>query len=99
MDGTVTSVRVLEHRETPGLGDLIESEKSDWLLQFDNSSLAEPDRAAWAIVRDGGDFDQLTGASITPRAIVKAVKETLLYFEANSDSLFATRTNDQDEAP
>jgi electron transport complex protein RnfG len=98
MDGTVTSVRVLQHKETPGLGDMIESEKSDWLLQFDGTSLAEPDRAVWAIVRDDGIFDQLTGASITPRAIVKAVKETLLYFEANSLSLFAARTNDQDEA-
>lgn len=86
--GTVTGVRVLQHRETPGLGDLIEAAKSDWILQFVGKSLSEPPATAWSIKRDGGDFDQLTGASITPRAVVKAVKETLLYFEDNRDTVF-----------
>lgn len=85
----ITSVRILEHRETPGLGDLIESSKSDWLTQLDKTSLDSPPRDSWSIKRDGGVFDQLTGASITPRAVVNAVKTTLLYFEVNRDSIFA----------
>lgn len=89
--GLVTGVQVLEHRETPGLGDRIESSKSDWLLQFADTSLEEPPLNRWAIRRDGGDFDQLTGASVTPRAVVRAVKETLVYFAANRDAVFAAR--------
>lgn len=88
-DGVITRVRVLEHRETPGLGDGIESTKSDWIEQFSKRSLSAPTEDRWAIKRDGGDFDQLTGASITPRAVVKAIKETLIYFEANRDNVFA----------
>jgi electron transport complex protein RnfG len=87
--GAVSGVRVLEHRETPGLGDLIESSKSDWVEQFRKRSLADPDRELWAIKRDGGVYDQLTGASITPRSVIKAIKETLLYFEANREQVFA----------
>ena len=90
--GTITGVRVLEHRETPGLGDLIEADKSDWILQFSRKSLSNPDVAVWAIRRDGGEFDQLTGASITPRAVIKAIRETLIYFEGNTDTVFAERT-------
>lgn len=88
-DGSLSGVRVLEHRETPGLGDLIESSKSDWILQFSGRSLEDPVRSRWAIRRDGGDFDQLTGASITPRAVVNAIRDTLLYFEAHRDTVFA----------
>lgn len=88
MDGSVTGVRVLEHRETPGLGDFIELHKSDWVLQFDGHSLRDPEPAKWEIKRDGGEFDQLTGASITTRAIVKAIRETLTYFAANIDDIF-----------
>jgi electron transport complex protein RnfG len=87
--GNVTGVRVLEHRETPGLGDLIEIGKSDWVLQFDGKSLNSPMVTQWAIKRDGGEFDQLTGASITPRSIIKAVKGTLVYFDENSEAVFA----------
>ena len=97
VDGSITSVRVLKHKETPGLGDLIESSKSDWLLQFDLTSLASPVAERWLIKRDGGDFDQLTGASITPRAIIKAIKETLLYFESNQDALFSAESANQDD--
>ena len=57
--GALTGVRVLEHKETPGLGDLIESSRSDWILQFSGRSLGDPDVSRWAIRRDGGDFDQL----------------------------------------
>jgi electron transport complex protein RnfG len=89
--GRLTGVQVLQHNETPGLGDLIEASRSDWLKQFEDASLEGPPRDRWAIRRDGGAFDQLTGASITPRAVVRAVKETLLYFEANREEIFAAR--------
>ena len=88
-DGEISGVRVLEHRETPGLGDLIESSKSDWIEQFRKRSLTDPDTELWSIKRDGGVYDQLTGASITPRSVIKAIKATLLYFEANRDKVFA----------
>ncbi len=87
--GIVTAVRVLSHRETPGLGDFIDSARSDWIDQFERKSLSAPDRMLWALNRDGGDFDQVTGASTTSRAVVKAIKETLLYFEANQEGIFA----------
>ncbi len=87
--GVVTGVHVLEHRETPGLGDRIESTKSDWVKQFNGHSLLDPGPTGWAIKGDGGQFDQLTGASVTPRAIIKAIKETLLYFAAHSEVIFA----------
>lgn len=88
--GAVTGVHVLEHRETPGLGDGIESGKSDWARQFVGRSLSNPMPDGWEIKRDGGVFDQLTGASVTPRAIVKAIRETLLYFAGNTELVFAT---------
>jgi len=87
--GIVTASRVLKHNETPGLGDFIDSTKSDWIDQFEDKSLSAPDRLLWALGRDGGEFDQVTGASITSRAALKAIKETLLYFEANQESVFA----------
>ncbi|MCH9693676.1 MAG: electron transport complex subunit RsxG [Gammaproteobacteria bacterium] len=96
MDGTVTGVRVLEHRETPGLGDRIETGKSDWVLQFDGRSLLAPEPARWAIKGDGGDFDQLTGASVTPRAIIKAIRQTLLYFEGNVEAIFAAESSEEE---
>ena len=90
--GVVNRARVLEHRETPGLGDRIESSKSDWIDQFEKTSLAKPVSELWLIKRDGGEFDQLTGASITPRAVVKAIKETLLYFESHRNEIFAAES-------
>jgi electron transport complex protein RnfG len=98
MDGSVTGVRILEHRETPGLGDKIASTKSDWVLQFDGLSLRNPESEKWAIRGDGGDFDQLTGASVTPRAVIKAIKATLIYFEANRDAVFAAPAVDEANA-
>ena len=89
IDGEVTGVHVLGHRETPGLGDRIETSKSDWVRQFDGRSLGDPVADGWKIKRDGGDFDQLTGASVTPRAVVKAIRQTLEYFESNGSTLFA----------
>jgi electron transport complex protein RnfG len=89
--GAVTAARVLRHRETPGLGDFIDRAKSDWIDQFERTSLSAPDRTLWALRSDGGRFDQVTGASITSRAVVKAIAETLLYFEANRGTVLATQ--------
>ncbi len=88
-DGTVNGVRVVAHRETPGLGDRIEVERDDWILDFDGRSLGQPPLERWAVRRDDGVFDQFTGATITARAVVSAVRDALLYFEANRDGLFA----------
>lgn len=86
-DGRVTGVRVLEHSETPGLGDKIDSDRSDWILTFEQRSLSDPPTAKWAIRADDGDFDQFTGASVTPRAVVRAVRDTLVYFSAEKTAL------------
>jgi Na+-translocating ferredoxin:NAD+ oxidoreductase subunit G len=88
-DGTVGGVRVLAHRETPGLGDQIEESRSDWILRFAGRSLTDPAEVRWRVRKDGGVFDQFTGATITPRAVVQAIRHTLLYFEAHRDELFA----------
>ncbi|MDJ0812558.1 MAG: electron transport complex subunit RsxG [Woeseiaceae bacterium] len=96
-DGTVSGVRILQHRETPGLGDMIDSSRSDWVLQFDGRSLGNPAAEHWAIRGDGGEFDQLTGASITPRAVVGAVRDTLLYFDAHRDEIFPVAASEENE--
>jgi electron transport complex protein RnfG len=100
MQGIVTGVQVLEHRETPGLGDRVESTKSDWVEQFAGRSLLDPEPVGWRIKSEGGQFDQLTGASVTPRAIIKAIKETLLYFGVHKDEVFAEAdtTNREEES-
>lgn len=85
-DGTVTGVRVTQHQETPGLGDDIDIKKSPWILRFDGTSLTAP--AVWSLRRDGGEFDQLTGATITPRAVVKAVKLTLTFYHEHKQLIF-----------
>jgi electron transport complex protein RnfG len=97
VDGTVTGVRILRHRETPGLGDKIESARSDWVFQFDGHSMGDPVATGWAIEVDGGQFDQLTGASITPRAIIKAIRDTLNYFETHQDAIFLSESSGENE--
>lgn len=87
MDGSVSGVRVLKHAETPGLGDKIETRKSDWVYTFNNKAFTGDNDLRWQVKKDGGMFDQFTGATITPRAIVIAVKNTLLYFNAHKDTL------------
>ncbi|HTN34566.1 MAG TPA: electron transport complex subunit RsxG [Marinobacter sp.] len=86
-EGDVLGVRVTSHRETPGLGDRIELKKSDWVLSFDGRSLGEPPYQAWNVKKDGGQFDQFTGATITPRAIVRAVQKALIYFHKNREEI------------
>lgn len=78
--GEVLGVRVLAHKETPGLGDKIETAKGDWILAFTGRSLADPTPDRWAVKKDGGVFDEFTGATITPRAVVGAVKAGLEFF-------------------
>ena len=85
----ITGVRAVEHRETPGLGDLIDIAKSRWILQFNGRSLNDPAAIGWAVDKDEGEFDSITGATVTPRAVVRAVHNTLLYFEAHRDELMA----------
>jgi len=89
-NGSLSGVRVTKHKETPGLGDAIEIEKSEWVVGFSGRSLHDPEAAAWAVRRDGGEFDQFTGATITPRAVVDAVRLALVYFRENKGLLFET---------
>jgi len=86
--GRLAGVRVVKHRETPGLGDAVSITHSNWILGFDNKSLSNPDEKYWKVKRDGGHFDQFTGATITPRAVVKAIHNALLYFKKNQELLF-----------
>jgi electron transport complex protein RnfG len=88
IDGSLAGVRVVKHAETPGLGDAVEIRKSPWINDFAGKSLTNPSQERWAVKRDGGDFDQFTGATITPRAVVAAVRNTLLYYQQNADMIF-----------
>ncbi len=88
-DGALAGVRVINHKETPGLGDKIDASRSDWIKQFEGLSLENPSSAKWKVKKDGGAFDQFTGATITPRAVVKAVKASLEYFKNHREALFA----------
>lgn len=88
-DGNITGVRVLQHNETPGLGDKIEPRKHPWIFSFDGRSLANTDVVLWQVKKDGGDFDQFVGATITPRAVIGAVHKALQFFEANREQLLS----------
>jgi H+/Na+-translocating ferredoxin:NAD+ oxidoreductase subunit G len=86
-DGSVSGVRVLKHQETPGLGDKIEIRKSDWITKFTGKRILSEDDTRWAVSKDNGIFDQFTGATITPRAVVQGVKSTLNYFNQHRGSI------------
>lgn len=88
-DGRVAGVRVRQHAETPGLGDKIEIRRSDWILSFAGKSLDDPKPEAWKVDKDGGPFDSFTGATITPRAVVKAVYNSLEYVRKHGEALYA----------
>lgn len=92
IDGTVTGVRVTSDRETPGLGDYVERTKSDWVDQFVGKSLTDPEPKHWKVAKDGGTFDARAGATITPRAVVKAVRSALDYFVRHRAALVAAPT-------
>jgi electron transport complex protein RnfG len=91
-DGTIMGVRVTSHQETPGIGDFIEYRRSNWILTFNGHNLNNPEDSKWKVRRDGGVFDHQTGATITPRAVVKAVHNTLLYYQSNREKIFASST-------
>jgi electron transport complex protein RnfG len=95
-DGTVAGVRALTHRETPGLGDKVDLKKSDWVLGFNGKSLQNPQPDRWGVKRDKGDFDQFTGATITPRAVTAAVKRTLEYYDQHRRELLGIEEENHD---
>ncbi|NTV94416.1 MAG: RnfABCDGE type electron transport complex subunit G [Thiobacillus sp.] len=86
-DGRILGVRVIQHKETPGLGDKVEPAKGKWIFDFDGKSLAGTPADKFAVKKDGGVFDQFAGATITPRAVVKAVKGGLDFFAAHRDEI------------
>ncbi len=92
-DGELAGVRVINHRETPGLGDAIEADRSDWIHSFSGKSLDNPGPAGWKVKKDGGQFDQFTGATVSPRAVVKAVHNALKYYEQHREQLFRSTDN------
>lgn len=92
-DGRVEGVRVLEHEETPGLGDHIED--SAWLRQFAGRATGDPDTAGWAVRRDGGRFDAISGATISSRAVIHAVRDAALFFERHHEEIFGRASEQQ----
>ena len=94
VDGSIAGVRALAHKETPGLGDKVDIKKSDWVLGFNGRSLGNPELAGWAVQKDKGVFDQFTGATITPRAVVAATLRVLQFAQANREALFGKRDQD-----
>lgn len=97
-NGEVIGVRVLEHRETPGLGDQIESKRSDWIRQFTGKSLGDPPAQAWAADRRGGAFDTLSSATITSSAVIEAVRNVLAWYAANRDNAFDIKAESKQDA-
>ncbi|WP_448248077.1 electron transport complex subunit RsxG [Thalassotalea agariperforans] len=93
-DGSISGVRTLQHNETPGLGDKVELRKSSWITSFSGNVLDGENDSRWAVKKDGGMFDQFTGATITPRAVVKAVRKAVIYFEKNKTFLFSNSSAD-----
>ena len=89
-DGSIAGVRVVAHKETPGLGDKVDLRKSRWILGFNDRSLQNPAISDWTVSKDGGAFDQFTGATVTPRAVVVATRRALEYAEAHNAFLFDT---------
>lgn len=87
-DGTLLGVRTLKHKESKGLGDQIDHAKSDWIRQFTNLSLGNPSISDWAVTDDGGKIDQISGATITSRGVVNAVRKSLEFYQANRDTLY-----------
>lgn len=90
-NGQLTGVRVVSHKETPGLGDYIETSKSKWIFNFDGKSNTQPDNNGWQVKKDGGQFDYMAGATITPRAVIKAVHHALQYVNEHHPMLFANQ--------
>ena len=92
-DGTVAGIRVVAHRETPGLGDKVDIRKSDWVTDFNQRSLTDPTLPGWNVKKDGGVFDQFTGATVTPRAVILATRRALEYANLHTATLFETEAD------
>jgi electron transport complex protein RnfG len=88
-DGSIAGVRIVDHKETPGLGDKIDLKKNPWIMGFNGKSLSAPESSQWKVKKDGGDFDQFAGATITPRAVVNQVRRVLEFVDAHRDELFS----------
>jgi electron transport complex protein RnfG len=97
-DGSIAGVRVLSHKETPGLGDKVDLKKSDWILGFNGRSLENPRPEKWAVKKDKGVFDAFTGATITPRSVVAATRRALEYAQAHRTELFTPAAADGGDA-
>lgn len=91
VDGSVAGVRVIAHKETPGLGDYIDIAHGDWIKSFDNLSFTVRPKESWKVKKDGGQFDYMAGATITPRAVIRAVHKAVAYVEANRQTLFVEK--------
>ncbi len=96
-DGEVSGVRVVTHNETPGLGDYIEIAKNSWIRIFEGKSLSKFTDQEWKVKKDGGKFEHMAGATVTPRAVIKAVHKSLKYFAANQDNIFSLPANTQEQ--
>ena len=95
-DGRLFGVRVTQHKETPGLGDYIDPRKDKhkerpWITQFDDTNPSAADEREWKVRKDGGRFDSMAGATVTPRAVIKAVRKAALYVGENRDALFSAK--------
>jgi len=90
-EGKILGVRVITHKETPGLGDKIQTDKTDWILHFDGLSLGNPPEEKWKVKKDGGQFDQFSGATITPRGVVGAIRQGLHFFQDHKTALLEAR--------
>lgn len=97
LDGEILGVRIKSHRETPGLGDKIDHRVSDWIEQFNGESLKSIPPEKWRIKKDGGKFDQFTGATITPRAVVNMVYQKLAETQSNMNSDKTTTRNSENQ--
>ena len=97
-NGQISGVRVVAHNETPGLGDYIDIAKNSWIRIFDKKSLSNTSDQNWKVKKDGGKFEHMAGATITPRAVVKAVHKSLKYFAENQDNIFSLPANTQEQA-
>ena len=88
-NGSISGVRVLTHKETPGLGDYIDIARGNWIKLFNDESVYKTPAEQWHVKKDGGKFDYMVGATITPRAVVKAVLKALQFYDVNKQALFA----------
>lgn len=96
--GTISGVRVISHKETPGLGDYIDIARNNWIKLFDGQSLNNSTESDWRVKKDGGKFDYMVGATITPRAVVSATHKALLYVDQHKQTLFSVQTSQEDNA-